>query len=327
MKIRFGIVGTNSISDWFLGGAMMDERFELSAVYSRAMEKGREFAAKYNVERVYTTFEEMSEWVDAVYIASPNSCHADQSLFFLKRGIHVLCEKAFCSNAREAVEMIAAAKKSGAVLMEAMISTVNPNFIKLRDSIHRVGRVRKYAATYCQYSSRYNKLKDGIVENAFKREFSNGALMDIGVYTIYPMVVLFGRPKSIRATGHILGTGVDGSGAALFEYDGMDAIISYSKISDSFGSSEIQGEEGALIIDKISNPRKLWFKTKSLEEDLSVTDFKDDYYYEVKEFIDLIEEGKIEHEINSHENSLIVMEIMDEIRRQAGVIFPADTTP
>ena len=78
-------------------------------------------------------------------------------------------------------------------------------------------------------------------------------------------------------------------------------------------------------MEKINIPRHLWFKPrKGEEQDLSAIHCGDDYYYEIKDFIDLIESGKTEHPINSHENSLIVMEIMDEIRRQIGLVYPAD---
>jgi len=325
MKVRFGIIGTNDITDWVLAGAKLDDRFELVAVYSRSYEKGKSFADKYGVTKIFTDLGAMAECIDAVYIASPNSCHAEQAVYFMKRGIHVLCEKPLCSNVAEVKHLFRTAKESNVLLMEAMISTLNPNYLALRDNMPKIGRVRKYFSSYCQYSSRYDKYKAGIIENAFKNELSNGALVDIGIYTIYPMVVLFGRPKSIKALGEILTSGVDGAGAAIFEYDGMEAIVNYSKISDSCAPTEVQGEEGNLVMEKINIPRHLSFKPRKGEmQDLSAPHCGNDYYYEIKDFIDLLESGKTEHPINSHENSLIVMEIMDEIRRQIGLVYPAD---
>ena len=327
MKIRFGSIGTNDITDWFLAGAKLESRFELAAVYSRSYERGKSFADKYGIAEVFTDFEAMAKCIDAVYIASPNSCHAEQAIYFMKQGVHVLCEKPLCSNSAEAKQMFKTARENNVLLMEAMVSTLNPNYLALRDNISKIGQVRKYFASYCQYSSRYDKYKARIVENAFRNELSNGALVDIGIYTIYPMVVLFGKPKSIKALGEILESGVDGAGAAIFEYDGMEAIVNYSKISNSHAPAEVQGEEGSLIMDKINIPRHLTFKPRNGEQqDLSAPHCGDDYYYEIKEFIDLIDSGKTEHPINSHENSFIVMEIMDEIRRQIGLVYPADMT-
>ena len=102
-KVRFGVVGTNFISDWVIAGARQDERFELVAVYSRTQETADAFAAKHQIPHTFTSLEEMakSPLVDAVYIASPNYLHAEQSILCMKHGKHVLCEKPFASNARE----------------------------------------------------------------------------------------------------------------------------------------------------------------------------------------------------------------------------------
>ncbi len=128
------------------------------------------------------------EEIDAIYIASPNSIHASQAILCMNNKKHVLVEKAFGSNAKEVLDMIKASRENDVLLMEAMKTVQMPNFKILKDNLYKIGKVRKYFGSYCQYSSRYDKYKAGIIENAFKRELSNGALMDIGVYTIYPMV-------------------------------------------------------------------------------------------------------------------------------------------
>ena len=161
--------------------------------------------------------------------------------------------------------------------------------------------------------------------NAFKPDMSNGALVDIGVYTIYPMVVLFGRPKSITANGIKLSSGVDGQGVVSFEYDGMNATVLYSKIANSSLPTEIQGEEGNITLDRINIIGDVTLSYRSgNKEVLTQPDLKDDYYYEICEFINVICSGKMESDVNSHSHSLITMEIMDEIRRQLGVVYPAD---
>ena len=171
-KIRFGVVGTNNITDWVIAGGRQDERFELVAVCSRTQEKADEFAAKHNIPHTFTSLEEMakSPLIDAVYIATPNYVHAKQSILCMSHGKHVLCEKPFASNADEVKQMIEAAKKYGVLLMEAMIATLNPNFAIVKNHLKNLGTIRRYFASYCQYSSRYDKFKEGIVLNAFKPE-------------------------------------------------------------------------------------------------------------------------------------------------------------
>jgi predicted dehydrogenase len=335
-KIRFGVVGTNFITDWVIAGARQDERFELAAIYSRTQETAAAFAAKHQVPHTFTSLEEMakSPLIDAVYIASPNFLHASQSILCMQYGKHVLCEKPLASNAKEAREMVAASQKYHVTLMEAMKPTLTPNFLAVKENIGRVGVVRRYFACYCQYSSRYDKFKEGTVLNAFKPEYSNGAMMDIGIYTIYPMVVLFGRPQKVDASGIVLSSGVDGQGAVNFVYDGMNATVLYSKIANSALPAEIQGEGGNITTDRINTIGKVAFTPRlqaasgkgfqPAAEDISAVTGKDEYYYEVAEFIHLIQSGKRESAINSHTNSLATLEIIDEVRRQLGVVYPAD---
>ncbi|MDR2473666.1 MAG: Gfo/Idh/MocA family oxidoreductase [Tannerella sp.] len=328
MKVRFGVVGTNFITDWVIAGGREDKRFELTAVCSRSIDTGRAFAEKHNIPNVFTSLEEMaqSQLIDAVYIASPNAFHAHHSIICMRNGKHVLCEKAFASNAQEARLMVETAQRNNVVLMEAMKPVLTPAFKTVINAVKEIGVVRNWFSCFCQYSSRYDKLKEGIVLNAFKPELSNGAVMDIGVYTIYPMVVLFGKPKTVNASGVKLHTGVDGHGSVVFEYNnGMTANVIYSKIADSDLPTEIQGEDGTITLDRINIISKVTLKRRKGELTTLFPLFPqnatvhNEYYYEVAEFIDLIQSGCSQSSVNSHANSLITMEIIDEIRRQVGV--------
>ena len=335
-KIRFGVVGTNFISDWVLNGGRMDERFELVAVYSRKQETADAFALKHHIPYTFTSLEEMvsGDLVDAVYIASPNFKHAEQSILCMNHGKHVLCEKPLASNRGEVKQMIEAAQRNHVTLMEAMKPTLTPNFRAVQQHLAEIGTIRRYFSSYCQYSSRYDKYKQGEIANAFKPEMSNGAMMDIGIYTLYPMVVLFGKPLAIQASGILLSTGVDAQGAVNFTYENMNATVLYSKIANSTLPTEIQGEKGIITTDRINiigdvklNVQKLigaGGKFQSDIEDISLPTDKDEYYYEVAEFMNLIEKGFQESKTNSWKNSLTTIEIIDEIRRQLGVVYPAD---
>ena len=150
--------------------------------------------------------------------------------------------------------------------------------------------------------------------------------MDIGIYTIYPMVVLFGKPLKINASGVKLFTGVDGQGSVIFEYEDMTATVMYSKITDSSLPSEIQGEDGTIILDRINCINQVELVSRKISKDIiSQPTAKNEYYYELKEFIELIKTGKRESLINSHLNSFITIEIIDEIRRQVDISYPSDT--
>jgi predicted dehydrogenase len=327
--LRFGIIGTNWITEKFIEAASEIEDFSITAVYSRTEERSTEFAKKYSADHTFTDLDQFvrSDTYDAVYIASPNSMHKDQAILCMKHGKHVLCEKPIASNAKELQEMIDIAKEQNVVLMEALKTTLLPNFITIQKHLHKIGRIRRYVASYCQYSSRYDKYKEGIVLNAFKPEFSNGSLMDIGIYTIYPMVVLFGAPDSIKADSFILESGVDGQGSILFHYEQMDAVIMHSKIANSYNPSEIQGENGTIVIDKIHTPEKVQIYYKDgMVEDISLEQKATSMFYEAEEFISLIQKGQSESAINSLSRSLETQKIMDEVRNQIGLIYPADSS-
>ena len=325
--VRFGVIGTNSITEKFLEAAKAVEDFKLAAVYSRTSERAEMFGAKYGAASIFTDLEELaaSEEIDAVYIASPNSFHAEQAILFLQKGKHVLCEKPLAANAAEVKRMFQTAKDQGVLLMEAMKSTLLPNFKIIQENLHKIGPIRRYFASYCQYSSRYDKYKEGIILNAFDPKFANGALMDLGVYCLYPLITLFGEPNEVKATGMMLDSGVDGEGSVVLRYDDKDAIVMYSKITNSSLPSEIQGELGSMVIDKISSPEKvaIHYNDGRIEQ-VSVEHEKPVMYYEVKEFIELINLGKLESEINSFENSYNTMLVMDRVRSEIGLIYPSD---
>ncbi|MET0786029.1 MAG: Gfo/Idh/MocA family oxidoreductase [Paenisporosarcina sp.] len=325
--VRIGIVGTNWITERLLDAASAVENFELAAIYSRTSERAEEFGTKYGITNLFTNLEEMagSKEIDAVYIATPNSYHADQAILFLQHGKHVLCEKPLAANATEVARMIQAAKNHNVLLMEAMKSTLLPNFKVIQNNLHKIGPIRRYFASYCQYSSRYDKYKEGIVLNAFNPKFANGSLMDLGVYCLYPLITLFGEPKEVKATGLLLDSGVDGEGSVILKYDDKDAVVLYSKITNSFLPSEIQGEKGSMIIDKIHSVEKvdIHYNDGTIEP-LTVDQSQPAMYYEVKEFVDLINQGKTESTTNSYENSSTTMQVLDKVREEIGLIFPSD---
>ena len=201
--------------------------------------------------------------------------------------------------------LVDVARECGVTLMEAMISTLNPNFRVVQEYLPRLGTIRRYFASFCQYSSRYDKFRQGIVLNAFNPELSNGAMMDIGVYTVYPMVALFGRPLEVEAQGIVLSSGADGQGAVNFRYEGMNATVLYSKIANSSLPSEIQGEEGNLLLDAIHTIRDVAYLPRPaaasgrgdapVRHSVGLPLERDPYYYEVAEFIDLVEQLSLIH--------------------------------
>ena len=326
--MKFAVIGTNAITDRFLKAAMQIPDFELAAVYSRTIETGRTFAERYRVSKVFTNLEEMakSSFIECVYIASPNSFHKEQAILFLTNKKNVLCEKSFGSNSKDITEMIQASVNNNVILMEAFKPAYTPVFTAIQESLPEIGKVRHFMSSYCQYSSRYDNYKKGYIQNAFKTEFSNGALMDIGVYTIGFMTRLFGKPDEIKSMGIMLESGVDGFGNTIVKYsNGMTGTYVYSKISNSNMECNIQGEDGTIYFDSVNTPTnaRIVYRDKRLE-DISKQTCEDEMIYETKEFIRLIKENN-RSKCNAYlDYSLKTIQIMDEIRDQIGLVFPAD---
>jgi scyllo-inositol 2-dehydrogenase (NADP+) len=325
--VRFGIIGTNWITDDFIKAGRDADGFSVTAVYSRTEERAKLFAEKHNIPHTYTDIAQFaqSDAFDAVYIASPNSLHAQQAKLCMSHGKHVLCEKPIASNAAETRVMFETARKHDVLLMEAMKSTMVPNFLAIQENLSKLGKIRRYFASYCQYSSRYDAYKGGALPNAFNPDFSNGSLMDLGIYCLYPLIVLFGKPDRIQATAIKLESGVDAQGSILLQYADMEAAVMYSKISNSSIPSEIQGEDASMIIHRISQPAKVEIVYRDGKtEELTEPQHSNTMVYEIREFIGLIRDGRTESTINSFANSLAVMEVIDEARRQIGLVYPAD---
>ena len=233
-KVRIGTIGTGKIVRRFLEGVSKCPLLEYQAVYSRSEEKAKTFAAEYGVKKYYTTLEGMAQDpdIDGVYIASPNFLHCEQAVFLMEHGKHVLVEKPVASNERELERMQLAAGRNHVVFLEAMRSIFAPGYRAIQDNLFKLGQIRRVTLQYCQYSSRYDNFKKGIIENAFKPELSNGSLMDIGVYCVYALAMLFGMPDKIQAQGIFLENGVDGAGTIIGIYPDKQAELVYSKITD-----------------------------------------------------------------------------------------------
>ena len=250
---------------------------------------------------------------------------------------HVLCEKPIASNASEFQQMYDTAIKNQVILLEAMRSVFSPGFAAIRSLLPVLGTIRQIDFSFCKYSSRYDHFKEGIIENAFHPALSNAALMDIGVYCVHPLVSLFGMPASIQSSSIFLSNGFEGAGTVLLQYTDMQATLRYSKISDSYLPSQIQGEAATLLIDKIQDPQQLTLLFRDGHtENPNIPAVSNNMVYEAAEFARLIDQLQQALENDSTDGipslirhswlkaSCLELEIMDTVRRQQKILFPAD---
>ena len=332
-SIRFAFIGTGRISDWVLRGAREDSRFCLAAVCSRDEQRAAAFIAAHPMwpdAQIFTSVDELAAArdIDAVYIGTPNSTHFGFAKICLEAGKHVLCEKPLVTSAALARELAETARRRKCLLMEAMISTLNPNFTIAAATIPSILPVRNYFSSYCQYSTKYEDLGRGIVASSLDPKMGGGAVRDIGIYTIYPMLALFGVPKEVSVEAILANTPhgpVDIGGSIRCRYDGMTANLVFSKAVDSCLPTEIAGENGNILMDAIHICREARFLPhaaptsgrgpKAEPRILSSSLPHDEYYYEFKHFLNLILDGRTESPINRLDTSIAVLDIIDEFHR------------
>ena len=324
--IRYATVGTSAITEKFIAGCALTGQFIHEAVYSRSEESGKEFAKRIGCGRVITDLKKLAadERVDAVYVASPNSVHFEQCKLLLENGKHVICESPIVTSADAFLKLKRIADQNRVIFMEAM----PPRFAKSRtavlEALKHIGRISTARIDFSQLSSRYPQLLNGELPNIFNMSLQAGTLMDLGVYCVNAAVDLLGVPNEISATASYLECGADGSGTAIFGYDGFSAVLTYSKIGQSAIGSEIIGDRGTLKIGMISQYADVVLVTADGEERIcGVPERAELLSGEASAFADFIRLGagadKRYEEICRQ--TLEVHTCMDKIKESAGIQY------
>lgn len=328
--VRLGTIGSGWIVEAFLDGTKYVDGLQLAAVYSRGEERARKFAEKVGAPATFTDLRQMaqSDMIDAVYIASPNSLHVEQSRLFLEHGKHVICEKTVAPTRAQTEELVELAKSRGLVFLEAIVTMHLPGLGLLESAVEKIGPVRLARFDISQYSSKYPAYLRGELPNIFNPQFCTGSLMDMGVYCVYPAIRLFGAPKRIHASASFLESGADVAGSAIFEYDGFGAVITHCKAGSTGLGSEIIGENGTITIDSISTLQGITLRRPDgSREALTGEDTREHIMsFEARSFLEAIENPAANRERVEELNTLAceVSGAMEAIRRQAGIRFPSD---
>ena len=148
-----------------------------------------------------------SDAIDAVYIASPNKLHTAHARVFLEHGKHVICEKPLAAHADEVRALQALAAERGLVYLEAIMFMHLPQRRLLEAALGKIGPVTMAKIDFCQRSSKYDAYLAGNLPNIFNPALETGALMDLGVYCVYPALHLFGEPENMQITARLLDSG------------------------------------------------------------------------------------------------------------------------
>jgi predicted dehydrogenase len=315
--IRLATIGTSAITRRLIEAVGLTEGITVTAAYSRDAARGRAFADSVGVVGAFSDLAAMlSSDIDAVYIASPNTAHDEQALAAVRAGKHVLVEKPAVTSAAAWDRLCAEARDHGVVLLEAMRTEYDPGLDVIRELLGSLGTIRRVQLSYQKRSSRYDQVLAGERVNIFDPAMAGGALMDLGVYCIHALVSLFGEPDTVRAAWVTVASGVDGAGSALCTYPGFVAEVMYSKITTSRLPSEIQGEQGTLLIDQIAAPSSL---TVEMLDGTSTTRALPAVPHvlvgEVERFVDLVEtSGDATHDQHL---TAATLRVIDAIRAES----------
>lgn len=325
--MRFGIVGTNFISDRFVSSAVKTDGAELYGVTSGHYENAAAFAEKYAIPHIYSSLQEMlsDDQIEAVYLATPNSMHYEQTLQCIEAGKHVMTEKPFTPAVRQAEQLFAAAERKHVYVHDALVPMYGEGIRVMKQELKRCGRIRRAVFSISQYSSRFDAYLEGRNPTTFRRELCNGAWMDLGVYALSCAAALFGKPGQILAVSQLLDTGADVTSSAFLRYEGFDAVITCSKAALSEMTCEIGGENGTLILDHPNRTGKVWFTDRrTKEKTLLFEAHQDDFVLQLEDFIENVQSGRTESERLPHALTLDIIGILETCRKQSGVIYPCD---
>ena len=321
---QWAILGCGKIARKFAGDLKLLPNVRLYAAASRSLENAQEFANEFGFEKAYGSYEEMllDPAVDVVYIASPHSHHCEHTLLCLNHQKAVLCEKAFAMNSREVTLMIEASRKNKTFLMEAFWTMFQPSFQKAMEIIRsgELGALKMIHSDFA-FNADYNPEK-----RLYNVALGGGSLLDIGIYPIFTSLMAFGKPSEIKTMASICPTGAEESIMMSFKYPGgeMASLVS-SFASHSSTQTEFSFENGFIRLNRrFFCPTTITY-WKAGEEEKTITFEKGigfGYELEAAHVMECLDAGKTESELMPLSLSADLMETMDRVRKDAGIVFP-----
>ena len=288
-----------------------------SAVYSRDEGRGRAFAHTQGLERAYASIGDLARdpEIDAVYIATPPVAHASQAKACLQAGKAVLCEKPFAMNASEAAEIISLARERGVFLMEAMWTRFLPAVAALRELL-RNGRLG--APQLLIAGGAFIPAPDPGYY-LFAPQLGGGALLDAGVYLLSLATLCLGMPTRVMASAAIGSSGIDENDALLCEHvGGAKSLLYVSLRARRPPDLELLGSAGRVRLSPpVFRPTQLTLVEAA--QDAQTLDYPvagSGYGYQLRAVTQALRQGETESPVMSLTETLLIMQMMDECRRQ-----------
>lgn len=323
--IRWGILGTGWIASEFAQGLKQLPDAELIAVGSRTHKSAQRFAEQHAVPHQHASYQALASDpdVDVIYVATPNPLHKEHAVLCLESGKPVLCEKPFALNARQAEEVIRAARESKLFLMEAMWSRCFPLMARLRQLLAdgAIGDVQMLVADLCI------RFDFDPADRRYSLDLGGGALLDLGVYLVSFASMIMGSPAEITTLAHLGKTGVDEQAGIVLRYDQGQVGTLYTSIRvDSPVEAILMGTKGQIRLHPWwIRPSKLTLSLAGEETTTVEMPFEGNgYQFEAAEVMACLRANKLESDLMPLDETLAIMQTLDAIRAQWGLTYPTE---
>ena len=324
--IRWGVLAPGRIARKFAEGLQDADGAELVAVGSRSAERAQAFADEFGVSRVHCGYEELVDdsEVDAIYVASPHPFHAEHTILCLEAGKAALCEKPFTVNALQADRVVAAARRTGVFCMEAMWTRFIPTMVRLRELLGE-GAIGEPRMLNADFGFRAGWDPESRLLNP---ELAGGGLLDVGIYPLSLASMVFGAPEATASVSHIGDSGVDEQAAVLLRYAAGQIAICYTAArTNTPHLAFIMGTDAQMWLgDSWWNGRALEIRRPGADapEIIEPERKGNGYNYEAEEVGRCLREGLPESPVMGLDESLSIVQTMDQIRAQWGLRYPME---
>lgn len=322
---NWGILATGNIAHKFAHDLQFVPNAKIHAVASRSIEKATDFAEEFNIENAFGSYEELVSCpdLDIIYIATPHSEHYKNTLLCLNARIPVLCEKAFAVNSKQLSEMIALSKSKKVFLQEAIWTRFHPSIEKVLELINSqiIGKIIHIAADFGFLA------KTDLNHRIFNPNLTGGSLLDIGIYPLFMSKLLLGNPSEIKAVATKTITGVDASCSMALSYQSGATASLFSTISANTDTTcTIYGDKGKIFMhSRFHETKEITVTLTNCEPETFICERKGfGYSYEAVDVQRCLSEGKIENDKLPLSFSLELMEMLDTIRNQIGLVYPEE---
>ena len=311
-------------------------KIRLYAVASRNLERAKDFAAKWNFEKAYGSYEELynDPDVDAVYIANPHAFHLQSALGCLKAGKHVLCEKPAGCSRDQLDKMTSLAREKNLFFMEAMWTAFNPSIAEIKKEITAgtIGQIKNIDSRFC------NRNPYDPNDRNYAPDQAGGALLDLGIYNIYFAMMLSDfSPVAERSSQVRMLKGVDAwNGVNLTFENGI--VTSFQSAMDvpSTGHTHdavIYGTKGFITVENFFCTQKanvyvyknIWGSEADLVREIRQPFAVNGYEYECAHATEFILAGKTESDVHTFKKSEDLIDMMDVLRKDWNFKYPWET--